>query len=251
MLRRMLTIPVAALLGVGGLAGTATADTQPPVDEALVTAYIDKTVKSVDAYWTAWLKSQGLKETHPLYKVVQQGETFKTECDNAPVTADESSAYYCPDDVPQDGVMYDGTLVLPIETMLKMRLGNIYGQASQKSGDFTVATTVAHEMGHWVQDDLINQIGLVPVKGKNNELMADCFAGVWTGAKYYEGNLTGADFEAAVDSRSKAGDEEFANPNHHGTPGERVNAWWIGYFGLKKNPGNNPINCIDAFSRDS
>ncbi|WP_371652870.1 MULTISPECIES: neutral zinc metallopeptidase [unclassified Streptomyces] len=246
----MFAILAATVLGAGGLAGTANADVEPPADEASVTAYIKKTIEdSAYPYWGNWLKSHNLQQAEPLYKIIQRGETYQDACDGTISSSDVPSAFYCPQDVRQDGVLYEGVLVFPVETMLAMQLGEVHGQYSEKAGEFTVATTVTHEMGHWVQDVLVYQKAEPPLKpGKHTELMADCFSGVWAAAKG-EGALTVADFEAAVESRKKAGDTNFTEPDHHGTPQERANAWKIGFFGLSNSPGSYPENCIDEYWR--
>ncbi|GGY88011.1 hypothetical protein GCM10010343_11440 [Streptomyces avidinii] len=232
------------------MASTASAQTGPPVDEESTTAYIEQTVQDADEYWTNWLAGQGLEVKHALFKIVQNGELYVSECSESGTPANAPSAFYCKADVERDGVAYEGVLVLPVDTMLKMRQGSLNNQPSEKAGDFTVATVVTHEMGHWVQDVLVSQKARQPANpGKDVELMADCFSGVWAGAKYNEGRLTAQDFDAAVDSRARFGDEEFTDPNHHGTSGERVTAWATGYFGLKKNPTVDPMNCIDAYWR--
>lgn len=250
MIRRMFAIVTATLLGAGGLAETAHADVDPPVDEASVTAYIEKTIEdSAYPYWETWLKNRRLRPYSPLYEVIQRGEVYKSACDETAIASDDPNAFYCPRDVQKDGATYEGELVFPVETMLAMQLGEVNGKYSEKAGEFTVATTVTHEMGHWVQDVLVDQKAQLPLRpGKYRELMADCFSGVWAGARG-EGNLTVADFEAAVESREKVGDDEFANPDHHGTPQERANAWKIGFFGLSNNAGSYPENCISEYWR--
>jgi predicted metalloprotease len=250
MFRRIFATLTATLLGAGGWAGAASAGTEPPVDEASTTAYIEKTIEdSAYPYWDNWLKSRKLQQAEPLYEIIQRGQTYTDACDGTISSSDVPSAFYCPKDVQQDGATYEGVLVFPIETMVEMQLGEVYGQYSEKAGEFTVATTMTHEMGHWVQDVLVAQQVMPPLKpGKYQELMADCFSGVWAAAKYTEGAMTVADFEAAVESREKAGDTEFTDPDHHGTPKERANAWKLGYFG-PNNVGYDPQNCISEFWR--
>ncbi|WP_247195630.1 neutral zinc metallopeptidase [Streptomyces sp. GESEQ-35] len=217
--------------------------------KASVTAYIEETVDDGYAYWNNWLKNQKLQQAAPLYEIIQRGETYTDACDGNISSSDVPSAFYCPEDVQQGDVTYEGVLVFPIETMLEMQLGEVNGQYSERAGKFTVATTVTHEMGHWVQDVLIYQKAQLPLEpGKHQELMADCFSGVWAATKYTDGTLTAADFDAAVESREKAGDVNFTDPDHHGTPQERANAWKLGYFG-PNNAGYDPQNCISEFWR--
>ena len=215
-----------------------------------MTAYIEKTIEdSAYPYWENWLQSKGLQQSAPLYEIIQRGETYKDACDGPISSSDVPTAFYCGEDVQQDGVSYEGVLVFPIETMLAMQLGEVYGKYSEKAGEFTVATTVTHEMGHWIQDVLVDKNAQPPLKpGKHRELMADCFSGVWA-AGQGDGSLTVSDFEAAVESRENAGDELFTKPEHHGTPKERANAWKIGFFGSSNNAGNYPENCINEYWR--
>ena len=73
-------------------------------------------------------------------------------------------------------------------------------QDGTAASDFGVAYVVAHEMGHAVQHDL----GITEPDGAATvaptELQADCLAGVWSNAKYYQNTLEAGDIDEAVNA---------------------------------------------------
>jgi predicted metalloprotease len=142
------------------------------------------------------------------------------------VAADDSAAFYCP---------ADDTIYIAQEFAAKLwngvsgdfpgeRAG--YGRAV---GDFGVAYVVAHEYAHNVQQEL-GLYTLSPRTGaKPFELQADCMAGLWSNSVYREGRLGPGDVEEAMSTASAAGDFDYNNAQHHGTPDERREAWLLGY----------------------
>ncbi len=91
------------------------------------------------------------------------------------------------------------------------------------AGEAGLMAIMAHEMGHLVQ----YQLGLRASVQKYQELHADFISG-WYMA-WRQANIWGFDIvtEAAV-QMAKVGDFDFHNPDHHGTPQERITAFSAG-----------------------
>lgn len=114
----------------------------------------------------------------------------------------------------------------------------------QDYGDFAVAISTAHEVGHHVQQ----QLGILQDQRRGQysslqvELQADCFAGVWGFTAYYEGLIESGDVDEALSLRAELGDlpeQPRGGPGAHGTPEERVEAFLTGYdYG-------EPGRCLD------
>lgn len=98
-------------------------------------------------------------------------------------------------------------------------------------GDFAVASTVAHEFAHHVQQEL-GLIKGVTASSIQLELQADCLTGVWANTTYYEGSLELGDVEEAVGLMATMGDTPGTpsyDPNAHGTYQQRIDAFFLGY----------------------
>ena len=103
--------------------------------------------------------------------------------------------------------------------------------AGRAVGDFGLAYVIAHEYAHNVQQEL-GFYTLRPRLGTRPfELQADCMAGLWGNSVYREGLLQPGDVEEAISTALAAGDFDYNNANHHGTPEERREAWLLGYEG--------------------
>jgi len=89
---------------------------------------------------------------------------------------------------------------------------------------------IAHEYAHNVQQELgWFDAGFKLTTVAPFELQADCMAGAWGYAVYQEGKLEDTDVEEAVDTAYAVGDFDRTNPQHHGTPEERRDAWLLGF----------------------
>jgi hypothetical protein len=96
-------------------------------------------------------------------------------------------------------------------------------------GDMAPAFILAHEIGHHIS----NLLGYwVPVASRKQlELQADCFAAAWTRDAESRGLLETGDLEEAVAVLLAGGDstETWFDPNEHGTPEQRTEAFALGY----------------------
>ena len=203
-------------------------DTRPPgtrgrTQTNRIDAYLTETLRSVDAYWTRTLAASDLREPRVAYVWVPPGDTLRTGCD---VVADDNAAFFCPAD---DTIYVAQRLASELwrgvnDDFPGQRAG--YGRAV---GDFGLAYVLAHEYAHNVQHEL-GFYSLSPRGGlKAFELQADCMAGLWGNSVYREGRLKPGDVEEAISTALAAGDFDYRNAMHHGTPDERRRAWLLGY----------------------
>jgi len=96
-------------------------------------------------------------------------------------------------------------------------------------GDFAPVTILAHEWGHLVQalegfrEDYTIQA----------ELQADCLSGAYAQSADRRGMLEPGDLEEGLDAAYRAGNYDVAwnEPGAHGTPPQRLSAFFLGYRG--------------------
>ena len=164
---------------------------------------------NVDRYWVRTFRAADLGRPRVARRFVRPGERAPTACGEE---ADDMAAFYCP----ADDTIYFGE-----------RLGR---QVYDSIGDFGVAYALAHEYAHNVQQELgwfAEGARLTTVAPF--ELQADCMAGTWAYAVYREGRLDEGDVSEAVETALAVGDFDLTNPQHHGTPDQRADAWLNGY----------------------
>jgi uncharacterized protein len=208
-----------------------------------VEEYLAWIVRDLDQKWTPWFISRGYVEPQVQYVVVKAGQRFTSRCTNIPELTDTTpNAYYCP--VDDNG---SGTIWLPVTTFQKMWTGDVFARPSQRVGDFAAAIITAHEFGHHVADELAKQStaqgrAVTAVTGANQELIADCFAGVWASTAYYDGKLEQGDIEEAIAALEAIGDPVVGGPDPHGTPAERAAAMRLGY-----NESRDPTPCVNSY----
>ena len=102
------------------------------------------------------------------------------------------------------------------------------------SGDVAQAYVIAHEVGHHVQHEL-------NIRNSNsiqNELQADCFAGLWASSIKNQGVFEAGEIQEAIDAAAAVGDDNIqkkatgqVNPETwtHGSSEARVAAFKQGY----------------------
>jgi predicted metalloprotease len=197
---------------------------QPKNMEQFLTAV----TKDVDTYWTKVFKDSGLPEPKVGYKWIPAGQTAASACGDANGTLGDSAAAYCSAD---DTIYISQKFATEIYTgALDQALPGSSQGYGRTVGDFAVAYMVAHEYGHEVQDEL----GLFDEYGQQLpamafELQADCYAGTWANSAYEENRLQAGDVQEALDATLAVGDFDTGNPNHHGTPEQREQAWNSGF----------------------
>jgi predicted metalloprotease len=206
----------------------ATPQTQPPAsrgrtETTRVEDYLLEVLRSVDRYWTRTLAAAGRPEPRVSYVWVEPGEILRTGCG---VAADDSAAFYCPsDDTVYVAVVLASRLWRGIANDFPGERAG-YGHAV---GDFGLAYVVAHEYAHDVQQELGLYTQSPRLGAEPFELQADCMAGLWGNSVYREGRLQQSDIEEALSTAAAAGDFDYGNAQHHGTPDQRRAAWLDGF----------------------
>ncbi|CUR54402.1 exported hypothetical protein [metagenome] len=206
---------------------TASASTAAPSTEGMVggdqspdmATFLTSVLTDIDQFWAGVFVNAGLAENQVSYVFPAPGESVQSAC-NGGIQTDDSAAFYCPP---------DDTIVISQAAATQIWQGQMTADpnntASHESGDFSVALVVAHEYAHALQEEL----GLTASETRKTELQADCLAGVWANSAYYKGMLEGGDVEEGIAALELVGDYDYADPGHHGTPEERVNAFLNGY----------------------
>jgi hypothetical protein len=134
------------------------------------------------------------------------------------------NAYATPQDTAPG---YTGTVYFGL-TLIRTELWNM------NKGGYAVAGIMAHEFAHILQNEKGSGLS-----SKGRELHADFMAGYYLGRKSY---LAPTNIQAFAVSLYEKGDYAFWNPNHHGTPQERVNAMVLGFR-------SSSLSLDDAYSR--
>ena len=188
-----------------------------------IDAFLTDVLRSVDAYWTRTLRSAGRPAPSVRYLWIPPGRQAMSGC-GAP--AGEDAAFYCPAD---DTIYVSEVLAANLWRGVSRDFPGERAGYGHAVGDFGLAYVVAHEYAHNVQHEL----GIARVDPRYGveplELQADCMAGLWGNSVYKEGLLEPGDVEEAISTAQAAGDFEYSNPQHHGTPDERRRAWLLGY----------------------
>ena len=183
---------------------------------APISPFLDNVLSSVDTYWHQEEAAEGRPTPSVHHVWVAPGAQVNTGCGAA---ADQNAAFYCP----TDDTIYVGQTFA--SQLYDGAAGQLPGQAAgfgKAVGAFAVAFVVAHEYGHNIQQErgeLTGHRTAMPT-----ELNADCLAGTWTAWDYGRGGVTSADVQEVVDAAEAAGDFEYLNPDHHGTPQQRRDA---------------------------
>jgi predicted metalloprotease len=188
-----------------------------------VEGFLDDVLGSVDRYWTRTLTAAGRPEPRVGYAWIEPGDIRRTGCG---VAADDSAAFYCPtDDTIYVAVVLAARLWRGIANDFPGERAG-YGHAV---GDFGLAYVVAHEYAHNIQQELGLYTQTPRLGAEPFELQADCMAGLWGNSVYREGKLKPGDVEEAMSTATAAGDFDYGNAQHHGTPDERRAAWLDGF----------------------
>lgn len=217
-----------AEVGENGPANITLQGTQPSTMEDFVTGVI----KDVNVYWKGVFAATGVAYDSPYFDVLEAAETTTHNCGSSlagdPNEADGyNPAFYCAGAANGSPVTTFDTIYFSAPWLLS-NFESLGG-----NNDFAIAYVVAHEMGHHVQHEaaILDEDGGIccGLITPQIELQADCLAGIWANSAYYEGQLEDTDVEEGVGAATLAGDYEFYDEDHHGTPSQRVSAFLTGY----------------------
>ncbi len=186
---------------------------QPETVEALV----ESAASDVNIFWEGFFEANGAPYSSP-YLAYIYDEPVETGCG---ISDTSQGPGYC---------RLDQTFYFPVG----WTDSSTGGSYLEEYGDFAVAVIVAHEMAHHVQQQMdildIQDVGdLLTIE---SELQADCFAGAWANAAYYEDQLEEGDLEEALSALEAAGDPEGTaadDPGAHGSSEQRQEWFLYGY----------------------
>ena len=197
----------------------------PQVEEpSAIARYMTSVLESVDGYWSRTLRESGLREPRVRYAWIPRGQSALTGCQ---VVAGADAAFYCPAD---DTIYIAERFAQDVYEGIGDRFPGERAGQGNAVGEFGLAYVVAHEYAHNVQFELGFYELQDPRDGvKAFELQADCMAGLWGNAVYRAGRYDDRDVEEAISTAQAAGDFDYGEAQHHGTPDERRTAWLAGF----------------------
>ncbi|MEV6171389.1 neutral zinc metallopeptidase [Streptomyces sp. NPDC051954] len=222
-----------------------------PAEEEEMSTFLTATYDHVDAYWHEQFKSLQAEGPSAFIAIPVTGEDpYRSKCVEEPIAHDTESIFYCPDDdwTNNEGVDYTGGIYFPVTMALALQ---------DQHGPLAPAVVLAHEYGHEVQNELMEQKGwedivqikdgapvlengqVVPVKEK--ELIADCFSGNWTKYASQQDLIPSVRLPDAISALESAGDVVIGQAQPHGSKYERTTAFTLGY-----NSGD-PVQCIHQY----
>jgi len=182
--------------------------------------FLEYVVRDADSYWTGVSRAAGLADPQVTFTFPAPGESYASGCG----ATNDTTMMYCPSD---DTIYFSQKMAYDLWT------GTFVGPDGQHfngaGGDFAVAYLVAHEFAHSIQAER----GLTKAQygTPRYEQHADCWSGAWARSALSRNLLDAGDVQEGLNGAYMAGDSQYANPEHHGTPQERVNAFWAGYSG--------------------
>ncbi len=208
-------------------------------DVATTADFLTLVLNDVDEYWTAEFLAAGLPDPNAGNHWVSPVQPDSVIQCGAPALVDQAAAFYCPitDTIYISQKVADG--IINGDGTALGRSGPLMG------GDFAVAYVLAHEYGHNLQAEL----GKPLHKMAQRELQADCFAGLWSRWAEAKGYLETGDALEAVNLAFFLGDSFVEpsgkptkkNPDPHGSPAQRVEAFNLGFRGGNFGP------CYDLY----
>lgn len=184
---------------LGGAEGGFVQDGGPaevtPADERAA-EFVSVTLADTEEVWAGIFQQQLGLDYRPVTLVLFKGFT-QSACGGASA---QTGPFYCPAD---KKVYLDTDFFVTLERQLGA------------GGDFAAAYVVAHEVGHYVQDELgiLAEAQRGQQQGAESaavrvELQADCFAGVWAHhAEAQLGTLEAGDVEEAMNAAEEIGDD--------------------------------------------
>jgi predicted metalloprotease len=241
-------IDVTPFLGGGGTvvtSGPPSQSQQLSEEEREEGQFVSVVLADTEEVWSSIFREQ-LGEAYDPVTLVLYSQATQSPCGSA---SGATGPFYCPAD---DKVYLDTAFF----TTLERRLG--------AGGDFAAAYVVAHEVAHYIQDELgilsqANGIRAQVGAEESNaisvriELQADCYSGIW--ARYAAerlGTLERGDIEEAVNAARQIGDDTLQRnagrvpmPHSftHGTSEQRSRWFATGYE-------SGDLRACDTFSAE-
>jgi predicted metalloprotease len=234
--------PMDVINGAGGIQTGGGGGEITPEDEQAA-EFVSVTLADTEQVWARIFEEQVGRPYTPATLVLFKGAT-NSACGGASA---QTGPFYCPNDK---------------KVYLDTDFFRIMSQRLGAEGDFAAAYVVAHEVGHYVQDELgilqeTNAMRQRMSEADSNavsvrvELQADCFSGIW--ARYAQeelGTLERGDIAEAMNAAEQIGDDTLQRnagqrpmPDSftHGTSEQRQRWFETGY----QNP---TLEACDTFS---
>lgn len=205
--------------------------------------FVSVTLADTEEVWARIFQDQ-LGRTYDPATLVLFKEATGSACGGA---SEATGPFYCPTD---RRVYLDTSFFVTMSQQLGAH------------GDFASAYVVAHEIGHYVQDELgilgkANEVRARSSEVESNEisvrieLQADCFSGIWARtAQEMFGSLERGDLEEALNAASQIGDDTLQReagrrpmPDSftHGTSAQRMQWFEAGF-------DSGEVTACDTFS---
>jgi len=193
-------VDVSGFIGDGGGSVGSSQQTQMTPQDEQAAQFVSVTLADTEEVWADVFRAQVGETYVPPTLVLFKGAT-QSACGGASAA---TGPFYCP---PEKKVFLDTDFF----TTMSKRLG--------ASGDFASAYVVAHEVAHYVQDQLgilgqANQIRSQVSETQSNEisvrieLQADCFSGIWAKAAQSKfGSVERGDIAEAMNAAKQIGDD--------------------------------------------
>jgi uncharacterized protein len=173
-----------------------------------LSSFVESVAAELDAYWSGVFQQRGWQYSTPNVQLEGDGQAAATPCDGDNGPSVEHS--YCP---------ANDTIKLDIDSSDP----DSFTSDVNDGRDGVVVFTIAHEWGHHLQS-LRNSFSANTL---DDELQADCLAGVFT-ATYYSGRNWQAEIDDTIASVRESGSPP--DPERtHGTPAERAASFNKGY----------------------
>lgn len=222
-----LGVDLTPILNGGGGGGVQSGPYQPTEADERAAQFVSVTLADTEDVWAGIFREQ-LNQTYEPVRLVLFKTATQSGCGGASA---QTGPFYCPAD---QRVYLDTDFFVTLERQLGA------------GGDFAAAYVVAHEVGHYVQDQLgiLGEAQRGRQQGADSaavrvELQADCFAGVWA---YYAqndlGTLESGDVEEAMNAAEQIGDDtlqseagQTVRPDAftHGTSEQRQRWFYTGF----------------------
>ena len=185
-----------------GLVASVWLVTSQPVQSQTLRQKVNFANSDINAFWDKAFQQLGRKWQSP------KSYTYYRAVTTACGVSGPFNALYCPRD---HGIYFNIPFLV---------------RANNRWGDFAAVTIMAHEYGHAVQI----QLGLSRLNRYlfQEELQADCFAGVYAQYASRRGLLDREDVQEGYHQSYASGHNRF-NPNTHGTRDQRAQAFRLGY----------------------
>ena len=200
---------------------------EPTEADERAAQFVSVTLADTEEVWAGIYQEQLGQQYQPVTLVLFKGAT-QSECGGASA---QTGPFYCPVD---KKVYLDTDFFATLERQLGA------------GGDFAAAYVVAHEVAHYVQDDLgiLSESQRGQQQGAESatvrvELQADCFAGVWAYfAQNQLGTIEAGDIEEAMNAAGEIGDDTIQRESGqvvrpetftHGTSEQRQRWFYAGF----------------------